>query len=73
VVVGTSRKSFLGHLLAGPDGDAEPGDRLEGSLATAVWAMTQGAAMVRVHDVTPTVYAARLFGDRATTSGAGAR
>jgi dihydropteroate synthase len=78
VVVGTSRKSFLGHLLAGPDGDAQPGDRLEGSLATAAWAMTQGASMVRVHDVTPTVYAARLLGDRIvgdgeTTSGVGAR
>jgi dihydropteroate synthase len=55
VIVGTSRKSFLGG--AGPD------DRLEGSLATAVWAMSQGAAMVRVHDVRPTVQAARLLGE----------
>jgi dihydropteroate synthase len=38
-------------------------DRLEGSVATATWAMTQGAAMVRVHDVRPTVVAARLVGD----------
>ena len=72
VVVGTSRKSFLGPLLAGPAGAGTPGqaptrqsvpvdDRLEGSLATAVWAMIQGAAVVRVHDVAPTVHAARLL------------
>jgi dihydropteroate synthase len=58
VLVGTSRKSFLGRLVGG----ADPDDRLEGSLATAVWAMTQGVAMVRAHDVAPTVQAARLVG-----------
>ena len=51
VVVGTSRKGFLGRLMASADGpatafpDAEPvptDDRLEGSLATATWAMTRG-------------------------------
>jgi len=57
VVVGTSRKSFLGALAGG----APAGDRLAGSLATAVYAMDQGAAMVRVHDVTATVQAARLL------------
>jgi len=41
---------------------APPEDRLEGSLATAVWAMTRGAAMVRVHDVAATVQAATLVG-----------
>ena len=59
VLVGTSRKSFLGALAGG----APPDDRLEGSLASAVWAMTQGAAMVRVHDVAATVQAALLVGD----------
>jgi dihydropteroate synthase len=55
VLVGTSRKSFLGRL-AGPAGaPAPPDDRLEGSLATAAWAMTHGAAMVRAHDVAATV------------------
>jgi dihydropteroate synthase len=57
VVVGTSRKSFLGKLAGGAPVD----DRLEGSLATAVYAMAQGAAMVRVHDVAPTVQAVRLM------------
>lgn len=59
VMVGTSRKSFISALL----GDSPPGDRLEGSLATAVWAMTQGVAMVRVHDVAATVQAARLVSE----------
>lgn len=59
VVVGTSRKSSLGRLLAASDGvDSVPvDDRLEGSIATATWAMAQGAAMVRVHDVRATVQA----------------
>jgi dihydropteroate synthase len=63
VVVGTSRKGFLGALAAGPDGAPAPvGDRLPGSLATATWAMLQGARMVRVHDVAATVQAATLVG-----------
>ena len=57
VVVGTSRKSFLGRLTGG----AEPEDRVEASVATAAWALSQGATMVRVHDVAPTVAAARLL------------
>jgi dihydropteroate synthase len=59
VVVGTSRKSFLGRLT----GDAEADDRLEGSIATAVWAMNEGAAMVRAHDVAATVQAKRLLAE----------
>ncbi|MDE3064277.1 MAG: dihydropteroate synthase [Acidobacteriota bacterium] len=47
VLVGTSRKRFLGRL-----GGAELGvdDRLAGSVATAAWALTHGATMIRVHD-----------------------
>jgi dihydropteroate synthase len=65
VVVGTSRKRFLGALLADADRPkpAEPvpvDDRLEGSVASAVWAMVQGVRMVRVHDVRATVHAAKV-------------
>jgi dihydropteroate synthase len=63
VVVGTSRKSFLGRLA--PLADGRPRaveDRLAGSLSTATWAMVAGAAMVRVHDVAATVAAATLVG-----------
>jgi dihydropteroate synthase len=60
VLVGTSRKAMLGRLAARatPGGvPAAASDRLEGSLATAVWARLRGVAMVRVHDVGATVRA----------------
>jgi dihydropteroate synthase len=63
VVVGTSRKRFIGLLAApGSDEPAEFSERVEGSLATAVAAMVSGVTMVRVHDVAATVQAARLYG-----------
>jgi len=58
VMVGTSRKGFLGRLTGGAAAD----DRVEASVASAAWALSQGAAMVRVHDVAPTVAAARKLG-----------
>jgi dihydropteroate synthase len=64
VVVGTSRKRFLGLLTTGDDG-ARTEDRAEGSLATAAAAMVAGAGMVRVHDVAATVQSARLYGPAA--------
>jgi len=62
VMVGTSRKSFLGRFGATGDGPVPVGDRLEASLATATWCMVRGAGMVRVHDVAPSLQAARLVG-----------
>jgi dihydropteroate synthase len=50
IVVGASRKSFLGRIL----GDAPVGERLEASLAAACVAALGGAAIVRVHDVRAT-------------------
>lgn len=55
VLVGVSRKSFIGKIT-GRDGDA----RMAGSLATAVWAAACGAHVWRVHDVRESVDAARL-------------
>jgi dihydropteroate synthase len=49
VVVGTSRKSFLGKLAGGRD----EGDRLPGTIATNVLALERGASVFRVHDVAP--------------------
>ena len=57
VLVGASRKSFLGALTDGAAAD----DRLEASLAAAVWAGHCGASMVRVHDVRETVHAMSLL------------
>lgn len=63
VLVGTSRKAFLGRIVAGgPDAEPAPSsERFEGSLASAVWCMACGAAVVRVHDVRATAQAARLL------------
>jgi dihydropteroate synthase len=47
LLVGTSRKRFIGELLGG----APPQDRLEGTAATVALAIAQGADIVRVHDV----------------------
>jgi dihydropteroate synthase len=47
LVVGASRKSFLGRLL----GEPEPGRRLEGDLAVAAWCRAAGVEVLRVHDV----------------------
>ena len=45
-------------------------DRLEGSLATATWAMANGARMVRVHDVRATAHAALVIGGQITKEAA---
>ena len=49
LLVGASRKSFLGEVTGEP-----PSARLEGSLAAAAFALTGGASILRVHDVGPT-------------------
>jgi dihydropteroate synthase len=49
LVVGTSRKSFLGRLT----GRTDPADRLAGTIATNVLALERGARVFRVHDVAP--------------------
>jgi dihydropteroate synthase len=55
ILVGLSRKSMIGQVL-----DRPVDQRLYGSLALAVLAVWQGAAVVRVHDVGPTVDALRM-------------
>ncbi len=50
VMVGTSRKAFIGKLL----NDLPAEERLEGSLASAVIAYTKGVSIFRVHDVKET-------------------
>lgn len=55
VLVGPSRKSFLGAVL-----DAPPERRLEGTLAACVVAYLGGARLFRVHDVGPVARALRV-------------
>jgi dihydropteroate synthase len=55
VLFAASRKSYLGRLLAGPDGHPRPvGDREAATLATSVLAFAAGVWGVRVHDVRAT-------------------
>jgi dihydropteroate synthase len=54
ILVGTSRKSFLGKLL-----DLPVDDRLEGTISTNVAAVLRGADIVRVHDVRAVARAVR--------------
>ena len=56
VLVGTSRKRFIGELLGG----APPDQRLEGTAATVSLAIAQGADIVRVHDVAPMMRTVRV-------------
>lgn len=49
VLLGTSRKGFIGHVLKQP----QTSQRLAGSLATIVLGLTHGARIFRVHDVAP--------------------
>jgi len=55
LLVGTSRKSFLGKIA-----DGETDDRLPASLASAVAAVLAGANIIRVHEVAPHVQALRI-------------
>jgi dihydropteroate synthase len=57
LLVGVSRKRFIGHIT----GIGVPRDRLGGSLAAGLFAVAQGAAILRVHDVAETVQALRVW------------
>ncbi len=76
LVVGTSRKSFLGRLAADAAGESEPvasARRLPGTIATNVLALERGARVFRVHDVAPVrdalAVAAATLGERWTARG----
>ena len=56
IMVGASRKSFIGKIAEEP----EPLNRLPGSLAAALYAAQKGARILRVHDVAATVQALTL-------------
>ncbi|HEY0214986.1 MAG TPA: dihydropteroate synthase [Cellulomonas sp.] len=61
VLVGASRKRFLGHLLAGPDGVPVPPDRRDAATAAvSALAAASGAWCVRVHEVRGSADAVRV-------------
>lgn len=55
IMIGPSRKSFIGRVLG-----LEPKDRLFGSVACASWAVAAGANIIRTHDVAETLQAVRM-------------
>lgn len=57
LLVGASRKSFIGKILS----DAPPSEMLGGSIAAAIAAVANGAKIVRVHDVRETVTALKVW------------
>ncbi len=58
LLLGTSRKSFIGKIL-----DLPVAERMEGSLGTAVMGMIKGARILRVHDVLETVRVVKVVGE----------
>lgn len=56
VLAGVSRKFFIGNLLGGMPAE----ERLEGSIAAAVYAFLSGASIVRVHDIKETLRALKI-------------
>ncbi len=60
LLAGTSRKSFIGRMLAQNGKDAPVDARLYGTLSTQVALLLKGAHIIRTHDVKPAVEAARV-------------
>jgi dihydropteroate synthase len=78
IVIGTSRKGFLGRIIARATGRPEPvdaADRLSGTVASNVLAYERGASVFRVHDVAPVrealAVAAATLGERWTARSTG--
>ena len=55
ILLGVSRKSFIGDIL-----NLEPAERLEGSIAAGIVGVINGANILRVHDVGSTMRAVRV-------------
>ena len=62
ILIGTSRKSFIGRILARDRGGElpPPQERVTGTGATVAISIANGASVVRVHDVAPAVEVARI-------------
>jgi dihydropteroate synthase len=60
LLAGVSRKSFIGRMLASDGKDAEPEERLYGTLAAETGLILKGAHIIRTHDVRFAMEAARV-------------
>lgn len=61
VLIGASRKSFIGKLLGTPEVPRPTNEREAGTLAVHLFAQEMGADMIRTHDVAAAVDAARIW------------
>lgn len=61
LMLGTSRKSFIGRLAGDETVDSLPVRRLGGSIASVLWGLSQGVQFFRVHDVQETVQAIKIW------------
>jgi len=62
ILIGTSRKSFIGRVLADEEGNPAPADqRQQGTQASVAAAVINGAHIVRVHDVKATIEALKII------------
>lgn len=61
LVVGVSRKSFIGRILGSETDPLPPEQRGEGTLAAHLWVAAHGADVLRVHDVSATARAIRTW------------
>jgi dihydropteroate synthase len=57
IVAGVSRKGFIGAA----SGESDPASRFPGSIAAGLFALSQGASLLRVHDVKQTIQAIRMW------------
>ena len=57
LLIGLSRKAFIGRILGGENTPLPPSERSEGTLAANLWAAAHGAHLLRVHDVRATAQA----------------
>jgi dihydropteroate synthase len=61
LLIGSSRKSFIGRILADEDGNPAPAEqRLHGTMASITAAILKGAHIIRVHDVKATIETLRV-------------
>ncbi|HAY35940.1 MAG: dihydropteroate synthase [Rhodothermales bacterium] len=68
ILIGVSRKSTVGHVLANGGDTPPPLDRLFGSLAITSVGLQEGAMLVRTHDIRETANFLRVFGATRSTS-----
>ena len=61
VLLGVSRKSFIGKLLGGEESPLPIEERVTGAIAAQIWAQMQGVRVIRTHEVSASVQAIEMI------------